>query len=79
MVFAGDTVHAAVQFLEPAYSSCLCEDPATATATRLAVLGWAADNGALVMPAHVGSTGGVELARDGTKFAIKQWAPFDRV
>jgi glyoxylase-like metal-dependent hydrolase (beta-lactamase superfamily II) len=79
VVFAGDTVHVPVQFLEPDYSSCLCEDPATATATRLAVLGWAADNGALVMPAHVGGAGGVELTRDGTKFAIKQWAPFDRI
>jgi hypothetical protein len=33
----------------------------------------------LVMPAHVGGAGGVELTRDGTKFAIKQWAPFDRI
>jgi hypothetical protein len=33
----------------------------------------------LVMPAHVGGTGGVELTRDGTKFAIKQWSEFDRI
>ena len=79
VVFASDTVHVPVQFLEPDYSSCLCEDPAIATATCLQILGWAADNGALVMPAHVGGTGGVELIRDGTKFAIKQWAPFDRI
>jgi hypothetical protein len=45
----------------------------------LQILGWAADNGALVIPAHVAGTGGVELTRDGTKFAIKQWAPFDRI
>ena len=79
VVFASDTVHVPVQFLEPDYSSCLCEDPAIATATCLQILGWAADNGALVMPAHVGGTGGVELIRDWTKFAIKQWAPFDRI
>jgi glyoxylase-like metal-dependent hydrolase (beta-lactamase superfamily II) len=79
VVFASDTVHVPVQFLEPDYSSCLCEDPALATATRLQILGWAADHGALVMPAHVGGAGGVELIRDGTKFAIKQWAPFDRI
>jgi len=78
-VFAGDTVHVPVQFLEPDCSSSLDEDPAAARATRLAVLGWAADNGALVMPGHLGGTGGVELTRDGTKFAIKQWAPFDRI
>ena len=35
VVFAGDTVHVPMQFLEPQYSSCLCEDPAIATATRL--------------------------------------------
>jgi glyoxylase-like metal-dependent hydrolase (beta-lactamase superfamily II) len=78
-VFASDTVHVPVQFLEPDCSSSLDEDPAVARATRLAVLGWAADNGALVMPGHLGGTGGVELTRDGTKFAIKQWAPFDRI
>ena len=37
-----------------------------------------ADNGALVMPAHFGGTGGAEVGRDGSKFAIKQWAPFHR-
>ena len=79
VVFAGDTVHLPVQFLEPDCSSSLDEDPAIARATRLAVLGWAADNGALVMPAHVGGAGGAELTRDGTKFAIKRWAPFDRI
>ena len=78
-VFAGDTVHVPMQFLEPDCSSSLDEDPAVARATRLAVLGWAADNGALVMPAHLGGTGGVQLTRDGTKFAIKQWAPFERI
>jgi hypothetical protein len=31
------------------------------------------------MPAHVAGTGGVELTRDGTKFAIKQWAQFERI
>jgi glyoxylase-like metal-dependent hydrolase (beta-lactamase superfamily II) len=79
VVFASDTVHVPLQFLEPGCSSSLCEDPATATATRLKVLGWAADNRALVMPAHLGGTGGVELTRDGTKFAIKRWAPGERI
>jgi len=60
-------------------SSSLCEDPAVATATRLEVLGWAADNHALVTPAHLGGIGGVELTRDGTKFAIKRWAPGERI
>ena len=37
-----------------------------------------AENGALVMPAHFRGTGGAEVVRDGSKFAIKQWAPFHR-
>lgn len=78
-MFASDTVHVPVQFLEPDCSSSLDEDPVTAADTRWAILGWAADNGALVMPAHVAGNGGVELTRDGTKFVIKQWAPFNRI
>jgi len=78
VVFAADTLHVPLQILEPDSASCFCEDPATAAVTRHKVLGWAADNGALVMPAHFGGTGGVEVVRDGSKFAIKQWAPFDR-
>jgi glyoxylase-like metal-dependent hydrolase (beta-lactamase superfamily II) len=79
VVFAGDTLHVPVQILEPDYSSCFCEDPAAATVTRQKVLGWAADNGALVMPSHLGGSGGAEVSRDGSKFAIKQWAPFEKI
>jgi glyoxylase-like metal-dependent hydrolase (beta-lactamase superfamily II) len=79
VVFASDTVHAPLQILEPDFSSCYCEDPKTANITRHKVLGWATDNGALVMPSHLGGSGGVEVIRDGSKFAIKQWAPFDRI
>jgi hypothetical protein len=43
------------------------------------VLGRAADNGALVMPSHLGGNGGAEVIRDGSKFAIKQWAPFAKI
>jgi hypothetical protein len=31
------------------------------------------------MPAHFGGTGGVELTRDGTKFAIKRRVPGERI
>jgi hypothetical protein len=71
-------LHVPLQVLEPDGSSCYCEDPATATVTRHKVLGWAAENGALVMPGHFAGTGGAEIVRDGSKFAIKQWAPFNR-
>jgi hypothetical protein len=69
-------LHSPVQILEPASNSCFCEDAAAARATRRKVLGWAADNNALVIPAHLGGHGAAEVARQGDKFAIKGWAPF---
>ncbi|MGW0548268.1 MBL fold metallo-hydrolase [Streptomyces altiplanensis] len=75
-VFVGDLLHSPVQILEPDVNSCFCEDPAEARATRRKVLGWAADNNALVVPAHLGGHGAVEVVREGSKFAIKGWAPF---
>lgn len=75
-VFVGDMLHSPVQILEPDSNSCFCEDPAAARATRRKVLGWAADNNALVIPAHLGGHGAAEVAREGDKFAIKGWAPF---
>lgn len=75
-VFVGDLLHSPVQILEPDTNSCFCEDPAGARATRHKLLGWAADNNALVIPAHLGGHGAVEVVRDGGKFATKGWAPF---
>ncbi|MFE6483077.1 MBL fold metallo-hydrolase [Streptomyces sp. NPDC057757] len=75
-VFVGDLLHSPVQILEPDSNSCFCEDPAQARATRRKVLGWAADNNALVIPAHLGGHGAAEVERDGSGFAIKGWAPF---
>ncbi|MFC8366874.1 MULTISPECIES: MBL fold metallo-hydrolase [unclassified Streptomyces] len=75
-VFVGDMLHSPVQILEPDSNSCFCEDPAGARATRRKVLGWAADNNALVIPAHLGGHGAAEVTREGDKFAIKGWAPF---
>ncbi|MEU2438355.1 MBL fold metallo-hydrolase [Streptomyces rubradiris] len=75
-VFVGDLLHSPVQMLEPDSNSCSCEDPAQARATRRKVLSWAADNHALVVPAHLGGHGAAQVVRDGSKFAIKGWAPF---
>ncbi|GAA2785985.1 MBL fold metallo-hydrolase [Saccharopolyspora taberi] len=72
-VFVGDLLHTPVQILEPAHSSCFCEDPGKAAETRRAVLERAADNRELVVPAHFAGTGVVEIRRDGTKFAISRW------
>ncbi|OKI44912.1 hypothetical protein A6A29_33255 [Streptomyces sp. TSRI0281] len=59
--------------------SCFCEDPAESRATRHKLLGRAAENSALVFPAHFGGQGAAEVARSGSKFAIKEWAGFPRL
>ncbi|MEU5743464.1 MBL fold metallo-hydrolase, partial [Streptomyces tendae] len=75
-LFVGDLMHSPVQIHEPDSNSCFCEDPAAARATRRRVLSWAADNNALVVPAHLGGSGAAEVQRDGDRFAIKSWAAF---
>jgi glyoxylase-like metal-dependent hydrolase (beta-lactamase superfamily II) len=78
-LFVGDLVHTPLQIMEPDTNSCFCEDPAEARATRHKLLGRAAEGNALVFPAHLGGHGAAEVHRDGSKFAIKQWAGFTRI
>jgi glyoxylase-like metal-dependent hydrolase (beta-lactamase superfamily II) len=78
-LFAGDLVHTPLQLEHPEYNSCFCEDPAGARHTRAALLGWAADSTALVLPAHFSGHGALEVERRGDAFALKQWAPFPRL
>ncbi|MEU5777204.1 MBL fold metallo-hydrolase [Streptomyces venezuelae] len=73
-VFVGDLLHVPVQILEPCCSSAFCEDPKEAAASRVRVLGRAADEGELVVPAHFAGPGAVEVRREGEKFAISRWA-----
>lgn len=73
-VFAGDLLHSPVQVLTPEVSSCFCHDPAEAARTRASILAWAADHGALVIPAHFGGAGAVEVGRDGSRFTVRRWA-----
>ncbi len=75
-LFVGDLLHNPVQILEPHVNSCFCEDPQGARATRSRLLGWAADNNALVLPAHFPGSGALEVARDADRFSIKNWAAF---
>jgi glyoxylase-like metal-dependent hydrolase (beta-lactamase superfamily II) len=78
-LFVGDLVHTALQIVEPETNSCFCEDPAESRATRHKLLGRAADDNALVFPAHLGGQGAAEVRRDGSKFAITEWAGFSRI
>ncbi|TQM36733.1 MBL fold metallo-hydrolase [Pseudonocardia cypriaca] len=78
-LFVGDLVHTALQLVQPDTNSCFCEDPAQSRATRHALLGRAAEDNALVFPAHLGGQGAAEVERNGSTFAIKQWAGFSRI
>jgi glyoxylase-like metal-dependent hydrolase (beta-lactamase superfamily II) len=78
-VFVGDLLHSPIQMVEPEYNSCFCEDAEMARISRRRVLGWAADNTALVVPAHLRGAGGAVVARSGAKFSITAWAPFENV
>lgn len=73
-LLVGDVLHSPVQVAHPEVNSCFCEDPARAVATRGRLLGWAADHGALVLPAHVAGSGVMEVGRQGSGFSLDRWA-----
>jgi glyoxylase-like metal-dependent hydrolase (beta-lactamase superfamily II) len=77
-LFAGDLMHSPVQVTEPDASSCFCSDPAASRTTRRRLLGWAADTGALVLPAHFCGRSAIEVQRVPGAFAISRWAPFSQ-
>lgn len=78
-VFVGDLIHTPLQIVVPQTNSCFCEDPAQSRATRHKLLGRASDDNALLFPAHLGGHGAAEVVRDGSTFAIKNWAGFSRI
>ncbi|MFF3566459.1 MBL fold metallo-hydrolase [Nocardia jiangxiensis] len=73
-VFVGDMVHSPMQLLHPSCSSCLCLDPREAATTRRRVVERAADEKELVIPAHLGGSGAVEVRRAGSGFVLGEWA-----
>uniref|UniRef100_A0AAU2JI07 MBL fold metallo-hydrolase n=1 Tax=Streptomyces sp. NBC_00049 TaxID=2903617 RepID=A0AAU2JI07_9ACTN len=73
-VFVGDLVHSPVQILEPSCNSCFCTDPPAAAASRRRILERAADERELVVPAHFGGAGAVQVRREGAGFALGRWA-----
>lgn len=75
-VFVGDMMHSPVQILDADLHTCFDEDPKEASATRRRVLEWAADHNALVIPAHFPGHGAAHVERDGSRFTIREWAPF---
>ncbi|MBR7832112.1 MBL fold metallo-hydrolase [Actinospica durhamensis] len=77
-LFAGDILHTPLQVTHPDHSSCFDLDPAQSRATRVRLLGWAAENNALMLPAHLSGHSALEVEDTGNGFAIKQWSPLPR-
>jgi glyoxylase-like metal-dependent hydrolase (beta-lactamase superfamily II) len=73
-VFAGDLLHSPVQIIEPCRNSSSCLAPEQAAASRRRILGRAADERELLVPAHFGGAGALEVRRDGDGFALGPWA-----
>ncbi|MFC4499383.1 MULTISPECIES: MBL fold metallo-hydrolase [Streptomyces] len=73
-VFAGDLLHSPVQVLHASCNSAACQAPEQAAASRLRILGRAADERELLVPAHFGGAGAVEVRREGGGFALGPWA-----
>lgn len=75
-VFVGDLVHSPVQIVAPACNSCFCLDPEQAVRSRRRILGRAAAQRELVLPAHFGGAGAVEVRQEGAGFTLGPWAAF---
>nr|WP_145482918.1 MULTISPECIES: MBL fold metallo-hydrolase [Streptomyces] len=73
-LFVGDVLHSPVQILRPECGSCFCLDPAVAAASRRRLLQQAADERALVIPAHFAGTGVVEVREENGGFGLRRWA-----
>ncbi|MFD5321762.1 MBL fold metallo-hydrolase [Streptomyces sp. NPDC127098] len=73
-VFVGDLLHSPVQIIEPCCNSSACLAPEQAVASRRRILGRAADERELLVPAHFGGAGAVEVRRAGDGFSLGPWA-----
>ncbi|MFB9477355.1 MBL fold metallo-hydrolase [Nonomuraea salmonea] len=73
-VFAGDLLHSPVQIIDPCLNSNACLNPAQAEASRHRILARAADERELLIPAHFGGPGALEVQRNGAAFALGPWA-----
>lgn len=72
-LFVGDLVHSPVQFGAPDCGPAFDEDPSVAAATRRRVLAQAADEHALLIPAHFPGAAAAEIRAQGSGFAVERW------
>lgn len=75
-VFVGDLLHSPVQILTPSWNSCFCMDAAQAVSSRRRILERAAGERELVIPAHFGGAGAVEVRQEGGRFTLGRWAAY---
>lgn len=73
-VLVGDLLHTPMQLAHPDWSSCFCEDAAASARSRRRVLEQAADEHALVVPAHLPGHGAARIERSGSGFVVAEWA-----
>ncbi|MGW2598217.1 MBL fold metallo-hydrolase [Streptomyces klenkii] len=76
-VFVGDLIHSPVQVLHPSCNSCFCLDQEQAAASRRRILERAAAERELVVPAHFGGAGALEVRKEGGGFGLAGWAAYD--
>lgn len=70
-LFCGDVMHHPIQVLRPDWNSAFCDVPALARHTRRRVLGYCADEGAVLMPAHFAAPHAVRVQRAGENFTFQ--------
>jgi len=61
--FCGDAVHSPVQVLQPDWTSAFCADKPMAIATRKQLFEAAADEGTILLPAHLRNAVGMRIRR----------------
>ncbi|WP_306886825.1 MBL fold metallo-hydrolase [Amorphus orientalis] len=67
-LFCGDAIHSPVQVIRPDWSSRFCHDGEAAARLRLSLLDRAADDGSLLVPAHLRRADALRADRRGTGF-----------
>lgn len=73
-VFAGDLLHTPLQIIDPYCNSSACLAPEQAVASRRRVLQRAVDERELLVPAHFGGAGALEVRQENGRFALGPWA-----
>ncbi|TCL05851.1 MBL fold metallo-hydrolase [Sodalis ligni] len=68
-IFSGDAMHSPLQVARPEWGSTYCLDLRTALASRLALLEQAAQNNALILPAHFPGASAGYVMREGDGYA----------